>query len=242
MTDEQDATLRFAAEHHAILPGQIEVLLDTTTADAEQRLDDLTNAGLVRHHRAHHAQPGYYQITNHGLASIDSPLPEPRFETIRDHRTQLALPWLTLTARRDRFGPIEQALTERVMRHHDTTIRRNAHPPNASSEASAEGRFYGIALATGIDKTVARHYPPLLLLLPGEWRVAFEVHTRRPPPSQLAAQITAYAADPHVNVAIYLTTNRHIGDTIINAAEKLDLLDSIRVQSITVENLPATAQ
>jgi hypothetical protein len=242
MTDDQEATLRFAAEHHAILPGHIEVLLDTTTADAEQQLADLTRAGLVRHHRAHHAQPGHYQITNRGLAAIDSPLPEPRFETIRDHRTQLALPWLTLAARRDRFGPIEQALTERVTRHHDTTTRRHAHQPSSDQTASAGDTFYGVALGTGIDKTVPRHYPPLLLLLPGQWRVAFEVHTRQPPPGHLAAQIAAYAADPHIDTTIHLTTNRHIGNAIINAAEELGLHDTIRVQSITVENIPAMAQ
>jgi hypothetical protein len=242
MTDDREATLRFAAEHHAILPGHIEVLLDTTTAEAEQRLDDLTRAGLVRHHRTHHAQPGHYQITSRGLAAIDSPLPEPRFETIRDHRTRLALPWLTLTAHRKRFGPIDHVLTERVMRHHDTTQHRHERQPTPDQSAPGDEGFYGVALGTGLDKTVARHYPPLLLLLPGQWRVAFEVHTRQPPPSTLAAQLTAYAADPHVNLTIHLTTNRQIGDTIKSTADRLGLQDTIRVQSITVQNIPAMAQ
>jgi hypothetical protein len=240
MTDDREATLRFAAEHHAILPGHIEVLLDTTTV--EQRLDDLTRAGLVRHHRTHHAQPGHYQITSHGLAAIDSPLPEPRFETIRDHRTQLALPWLTLAAHRERFGPIDHALTERVMRHHDTTIRGHEQQAIPDHTPTVQDTFYGVALGTGLDKTVARHYPPLLLLLPGRWHVALEVHTRQPPPSTLAAQLTAYAADPHVNLTIHLTTNRQIGDTIKSTADRLGLQDTIRVQSITVQNIPAIAQ
>ncbi|HEY1517739.1 MAG TPA: hypothetical protein VGF91_15055 [Solirubrobacteraceae bacterium] len=66
--------------------------------------------------------------------------------------------------------------------------------------------------------------------------------TRQPPLSTLAAQLTAYAADPHVNLTIHLTTNRQIGDTIESTADRLGLQDTIRVQSTTVQNIPAMAQ
>jgi len=88
-------------------------------------------------------------------------------------------------------------------------------------------------LGTGIDKTVARHYPQLMLLGPG-WRVALEIQIRQPTPRVLAQHITAYAADPNTDLVIYLTDSHPIGDKILVTADQLGLGESVRVQSINV--------
>ncbi len=127
MTKDEAEILALAAEHRLILPGHVAALRKITDADAQRRLGELAHRGLARHHRTHHGQAGHHQITSQGLDAIDSPLPEPRSETIRDYRHDAALPYLTLAARDGRFGEILGAVTERVMRHHDAA-RRGGHP------------------------------------------------------------------------------------------------------------------
>jgi hypothetical protein len=238
MTDPAQTILAFAAEQQLIEAAQLVPLTQITTPQAEQQLHALAREGLVRLHRGYDRQSVYCQITSRGLASIDSPLSEPRVETVRDDRVELAVGWLTLAARRGRFGDIDRALTRRVMRHHDTSRLHPTHQRRANRDGPPdEHPVYGVALGTGIDKTVARHYPDLLLLTHG-WRVGFEIQIRQPPLRVLAQHITAYAADPDIGTAIYLTDSHEIGDTIIATADRLGLQESVRVQSINVGKPP----
>jgi len=124
------------------------------------------------------------------------------------------------------------------MRQHHTSRLHPTHQHQADRDAPAhEDPIYGVALGTGIDKTVARHYPELMLLTQA-WRVAFEIQIRHPPLRVLAQHITAYAADPDIGMAIYLTDSDHIGETIIATADRLGLQASVRVQSISVGETP----
>jgi hypothetical protein len=233
MTHPHHRLLTFAAEHHAILPAHATALLNNNRAEADQQLAQLTTEGLLEHHRTGGSEPGFYTITRRGLDAIDSPLPEPRVETLRDPQTQLALPWLTLIARAGRFGTYEQILTERVMRHHT-----HPHPLDHASDrgepltdpASRAAQPYGIPLETQDGGRVAWHYPPLLLETPQRFRVAVELQTRHPATPQLTAHLHAYAQHPTIEIALYLVTDDTVAQRIIHLAEQLEVKDAIRVQ------------
>ncbi len=242
MTSEDEQILQFAAEHRAILVEHLEALLHITATEAQTRLAELARQGLTRHHRTHHGQPGHHQITSRGLTAIKSPLPEPRFETIRGYRDETKIPYVTLAARRGRFGTVHRVLTERVMRHKDTTQRADRRAPG-SRDSDGEPE-YGVPLGTGIDTTVARHYPDLMLIVPRDQdavRVAVELQCRRPAPNALAAHIAAYGADPEIACALYLVESREIGKTIEATAKRLGLHDPTIVQPVDFgANRPAT--
>ena len=230
MTEDERKILEFGAQHRAILLGHVQALLNVSASDADRRLADLARRGLTRHHRTHHRQAGHHQITSRGLAAIHSPLPEPRFETIREHRHDMSLPWLTLLAQRGGLGTVERVVTERAMRHHDAIQRlREQHRPQPDSEPDDEP-IYGVALGTGRDKTVVRHYPDLMLTTP-QGRVAIELQARQPAPHQLATQIVAYGADPHIVTALYLVDNPQIGETVQTTAARLGLSNPTHVQT-----------
>jgi hypothetical protein len=195
-----------------ILADHIRALLDTTPADARQQLGRLARQGLVCHQHTHHGQPGHYQITSQGLDAIRSPLPVPRAESIRDYRRDTAIPYLTITGRRGGFGTVLHALPERAMRHHDTT------QPDPKASPIGEP-VYGVALGTGIEKAVARHYPDLMLVTPGG-RVAIELQTRLPAPRRLATQLTAYNADPHIQAVLYMVEDDDVFEAIINSGKQ----------------------
>jgi len=101
MTDPAETILAFAAEQQLIDAAQVAPLIEITTPQAEQQLHALARDGRVRLHRGSDRQSVCCQITSRGLASIDSPLPEPRVETLRDDRVELAVGWLTLTRAAD---------------------------------------------------------------------------------------------------------------------------------------------
>lgn len=242
MTNDDQKILALAAEHQVILPGHVAMLLKITAPDAQTRLGELGRRGLIRHHRVHHRIAGHYQITSRGLHAIDSPLPEPRFETIRDYRHDVALPYLTLYARGGRFGELDGVLTQRGMRHHDTNRRVGDAPaPEAGRAPQANESSYGVPLGTGLAPNVARHYPDLMLLLP-QGRIAVELQVLRPGPRQLAAHVAAYGADPYIAATLYLNDNPDIGQEIAAIADQLGLHDPTHVQRFTFgSDRPATS-
>jgi hypothetical protein len=243
MTQDDRKILRFAAEHDGVLSGQVAVLLGSTDAQATEHLVELAAQGLTRHHRTHHDQPGYHQITSRGLDTIGSRLPEPRTETLADYRTRLSLPWLTLAAIGGRFGPVKRAMTARVMRHHDANIRGGTVPPDPHDPPTETRQLYGIRLGAGVDGTVATHYPHLAVVAATNHRIAFQVQLRTPSVRRLQAEITAYASDPRIDVAVYLVEELTVGRTIEDSATNLGLNDAIRVQRVTLDaTLTTSAQ
>lgn len=135
----------------------------------------------------------------------------------------MGLPWLTLIARRGGLGTIDRAVTQRVMRHHDATQRaREQQPIQADSPPQDDEPSYGVALGIGLDKAVVRHYPELMLILP-QGRIAIQIQGLPPAPRQLAAQIAAYGADPHIIIALYLVDSTEIAKTIATIADQLGL-------------------
>jgi hypothetical protein len=229
VTEDEQNVLRFAAEHEAILTDHIDALLAVPVGSARQQIDQLSGQGLIHRPPAHHGQAGPVQITARGLAAINSPLPVPRFETIRDLRTTLALPWLTLLARNGiTFGPVKRAVTQRVMRHQDVAAR--AGQPLCPTAPEHHRPPYGVPLSTGIDHTVARHYPDLMLLVSSGHRVAMEVHARRPASGRLTAQMTAYQADPQIDAVVYFTNDPPTADTIRGIRAQLGVESLVRVQ------------
>jgi hypothetical protein len=241
MTGNDLAILRFAAEHEGVLSRQIAVLVRSSEPDAAERLKRLDAQGLTRHHRTHHEQAGYHQITTRGLDAIGSSLPEPRAETITDHRTQLSLPWLTLLAVGGRFGPINRAITERVMRHHDANVLGGANPADPLDPEAKGQHLYGIPLINSLDQDVPNHYPHLVVVAATNHRVAFQIQSRTPAPQRLRAEILAYATDQRIDVAVYLVERVEVGEAIQATLTDLGVSESIRVQRVTLDATVTTS-
>jgi hypothetical protein len=229
--DIQIEILHFAAEHHAILASQTAALLNGDHEQADQTLAQLTTAGRLRWFGQRAGEPGAYLITRRGLAAIDSPLPEPRIETVRDPQTQLALPWLTLIARRGKFGAYEQILTERVMRHHDHTRADGPRPADRCEASEPQpGQPFGITLTHPDNPTGARYYPPLMLETPKRYRVALELQTRQPSTPAITEQLRGYAQHPNIEIVLYLVNDDAVGHRIQQLADQLHVGELVRVQ------------
>jgi hypothetical protein len=230
MTDDQQTILEFAAQHELIEHRHIQALLKITPAEAGDRLAELARQGLTRHHRTHHQQPGHHQITSHGLATISSPLPVPRFETIRDYLHELGIAWLALAARYGAFGEVHQARARRAMHHHDQ------QPP------AGEAR-YGTQIT--LDQNTTLHYPDLMITVPyleTTGRVAIQIQPHAPTPRRLKAEIAAHGNNPHLTAALYLAAEPSTAKTTRDIAASLELQDKIHVQPLRYDaGFPLTA-
>jgi hypothetical protein len=145
---------------------------------------------------------------------------------VRSHRHQYAVGFLALAAQNDVWGEAERVLTQRQMRALDkTTVSSDRvfstpgdhrHPP------------FGVPLDADQPDSL-RHYPDVMLFIP-QGRVAIELQDLPPELARLKATIAAYGADPQIAVALYLVTDKTVGETIDAAAANLGLSAPTHVQ------------
>jgi hypothetical protein len=233
VNEHQRLVLEFCAEHRLVLGAHIAALLEPTPEDADALLAELTSRGLVRRHQSHR-RPSHYQITSRGLHAIDSPLPEPRIETLRGHRHDTSAPWLTLAAYKQAFGPYTHALPERVTRHQDT--HHTTNPPQPSTQQPQPDQPpWGVVLNTGLAGTARRHYPDLMLTV-AHGRVAIELQLRPAGADRLTNQITSYAADPQIAGVLYLSELKQVADTINHIIAQLGVQTRIHFRYFSLES------
>jgi hypothetical protein len=95
VTDSDREILAFVAAHRLVRASQIQIMLVVTERSARSRLAALETAGLLRHDRVFHSQPGCYRITRVGLATIKNDLPPPTVDR-RSYGEDIGVAWISL--------------------------------------------------------------------------------------------------------------------------------------------------
>lgn len=239
MRDVDRGVLAFAAAHHLVLAEQVALLLGIDADAARERLAGLQLAGLMRRTRMLAIDPGCYQITSAGLAAIASELAPPRLDPGR-YRHDVGAGWLWLAATKGgNFGPVEEVLSEREMRAHDTrrTAAELAAEPPAPTPGAAEpiGPCFGVR-PRGIEGPLSTelHYPDLLLIT-SAGRVPIELELSRPRAERLGAIMSGYAADPNIRRVLYMTDDQVVARVIDTVSRHLGISALIHIQRISLQ-------
>jgi hypothetical protein len=192
-------------------------------------------AGLARLGRVILGGPGYYQITNAGLAVIGSDLPPPHLHP-DGWRHDLSAAWVWVAGARGTFGPVDRVLSQREMRAH------GAAPTTATRDDERIEHPFGVRVASTVTgKPTALHYPDVLLITPQHERVAIELVLSSNGQQRLETTLAGYGADPTIEAVLYLAENPAIRHNIKRTAERLGISDRIRVQELaTRRGTPAT--
>jgi hypothetical protein len=216
ITDRDLRLIAFVAAHRFVLAGHIRELLGVDRAVAYRRLSGLVGVGLLSYRRIFHAQPGIYQITNGGLAVIDSQLPKPTID-LRTYGHDLGVVSLAVAAEHDRLGAVDRVWSEREMRSHD--------------QRPETGLLFGVPL--GLWDRYGRprvHYPDLVLTGPGGGRIAVELELSMKGRKRLEGILAAYGSQPGITEVLYLTDQPGIQARVreIVAAFGLEQLVSVQ--------------
>jgi DNA-binding transcriptional ArsR family regulator len=209
--------LRFAGEHRFVLASQLARLLDRPLPSVQRTLRRLRAAGLLKSERLLRHEPAAYRVTRAGLATAGSDLRAPGAIDLAEYRHDVGLAWLDVAARRGRFGEVREVVGERRMRSED----RRADRPDGAPR-------HGVALAPGRGPRL--HYPDLTVVTGGGHRVAFELELSTKAPAHRERILAAYAADPRVDVVVYLVPTRAAGEAILRSATRAGARDKLRVQ------------
>jgi hypothetical protein len=169
----------------------------------------------LSYRRIFHAQPGCYQITNGGLAVIDSPLPRPSID-LRCYQHDLGIVWLALATRAGKYGEVDRLLSEREMCSHD--------------QRGGDGLLYGIPVG-GYDRygKPRVHYPDLLALGCQGERVALELELSVKGRQRLEGILAGYGAQPGLSEVVYVTDRRGVARRVREAITRLGLESLVRV-------------
>ena len=228
ITDRDRQLLAFVAENPFVLATQVAMLLELTDAAADARLRALDRGGYVVREHALYAQPTTARITREGLRAIGSDLPAARPLNLGAYHHELGVGWLQVAARRGRFGPLQAVVSERRMRSDD------GRP--------AEGRQrHGVRLGgvgpRGRDRL---HYPDLVLLTDTGHRIAFELELTSKARPRREGILAGYAADPRIDMVIYLVDRPATGRAITQSAERLGMSHLVRVQNVSRASPPTS--
>jgi hypothetical protein len=198
--------LSFIAAHRFVHATHAQHFLQARCSVTYRRLARLTNAGLLRHERIFHAQPGVFMITNGGLGMIDSPLQKPTID-LRLYRHESSAPVLWLAARAGVFGEAAEVWTERQIIHHDQVPQHQDHAQLAVSLG-------------GLDRAgrLRRHSPDLLIAHEDGGRTAVELELSVKGRRRLDEILLAYQLDDTINRVFYVTDQRTVVDAVGAAA------------------------
>jgi hypothetical protein len=220
ITERDRLLLALAADHRFLLCGHVQSLLGVSAGAAYARLRALGVAGYLEHDRKLHDAPTGYQITRQGLRAIGSDLSRPREIDAGSYRHDAGLAWLMLAARHERFGPLQEIVSERRMRSHDARADRHSEP-------------FGIRLGgVGPGGRERLHYPDLLIVTAGGHRVAFELELSSKSPRRREGILVAYAADPRIDAVIYLVDRQTVGRGISQSTARLGVSQRVHVQNV----------
>lgn len=239
MRDADHGVLAFAAANHLVLAEEVAYLLGIDRDAASRRLARLQVAGLIKRRRMRAMHPGCYQITSAGLAAIASQLPPPRLDP-RRYRHDVGTAWIWLMATKGgNFGPLEQVLSEREMRAHDTKpslADLEAEPRTATPGPAppADSRFGVRPGGTDAPASATLHYPDLLLIT-STGRVPIELELSLPRTERLSANMAVYAAEPNIRGVLYMTDEQRIARVIATVSARLGISPLIHLQRISLK-------
>jgi hypothetical protein len=208
----------FAAAHRFVLACHVEAFLGTDRAVAYRRLHGLTRAGLLSYRRIFHAAPGVFQVTNGGLALIDSPLSRPRVD-LRTYRHDVGAAWLWLAARAGRFGPPARVWSERELRSH------------LPSEHAADLGAWAVTV-DGVDRTGRPrvHHPDVLVLDAGGPGCALELELSVKSRRRLEQILLGYSACAGVREVVYVTDSEPVRRVLRTTIQAFGLDGLVSVQ------------
>lgn len=217
LTDRDLELLGFVAAHRFVLAAHVHEWIGADRSVAYRRLGALVDAGLLRYERIFHAQSGIFQITNGGLAVIDSHLPRPTID-LRTYRHEIGVVWLWLAARAKAFGEVDSLLSEREMRSHD-------------QRSDVDGTRFA-ATIDGYDRAGRPrvHHPDVLIIGPDRSQIALELELSMKGRQRLEQILLAYAIDQRIRQVVYLTDQAGVATAINQAVEQLNLRDRVVVR------------
>jgi hypothetical protein len=222
LTERDRILLTFAAEHRFVTAGHVSVGLEATEAAADARLRALSSAGYLRRERKIQGEPAGHRITAAGLRAIGSELPAPRTLDLATYRHDEALAWLMLAARRGRFGPVQDVISERRMRSHD-------------AKTQARGARYGVRLGgIGPGGRERLHYPDLVLVTGSGHRVAFELELSSKARDRRERILAGYGADRRIDAVVYLVDRAGVREAIRRSAARVGISDIVRIQTVAL--------
>lgn len=227
--------LVFMAGHPVVLSSQIRTLLDREDGGLFERLDALQGAGLIREAPRMRHQSAY-QITARGLAEIESELPVPRVD-LRSYWHDVAVAWLSVAARRGKFGPVDRTYSRREMLGADRQATDRALAIDAgwseAVRAKAADALFGLSIRREGSEPAALHYPDLVLVLP-EGRVAMEVFWEAPSDRVLDRILDAYARKLTVVAIVFFHVDSVVGAQLRAATGAHGLEGRVRIEVITL--------
>lgn len=219
MTDRDLELLAFVAAHRFVLASHVQTWLAADRAVAYRRLSGLVDVGLLSYRRIFHAQPGCYQVTNGGLAVIDSELPRPTID-LRTYRHDTDVVWLWLVAA-DRPAAAEgRVLAEREMRSHD-------------QRRASDDRDGSFGIPVGGYNRAGRprvHFPDVLLVGADGSRVAFELELSVKGRRRLEDILLGYAGEPRLERVMYVTDSRQVAAVLNDLVERMLLAERVEVR------------
>jgi hypothetical protein len=220
LTERDRIMLAFAAEHRFVVAAQLAALLDVSRSAADARLRALGAFGCVRREHTFHRRPPSDQITRQGLKAVGSDLPTPRKLDLATYRHDLGLGWLMLAARRERFGPVRDMVSERRMRSED-------------GRAAAGSVPHGVRLGgTGPGGRDRLHYPDMVVGTGTGHRVAFELELTSKSPDRRERILAGYAADRRIDAVVYLVEHPAAGRAIERSATRVGIAHMVHVQRV----------
>lgn len=227
ITDRDRLLFAFAAEHRFVTAAQIAAVLATTVPAADTRLRALSAGGYLRREQKLYGAPPAYRTTRAGLRVASSDLPTPRTLDVATYHHEEALGWLMLAARRGRFGPLQDVVSERRMRSEDGrhTDRETRH---------------GVRLGgVGPNGRERLHYPDMVVVTDSGHRVAFELELTGKGRERRERILAGYAADRRIDAVIYLVDRPGVGQAIERSAARIGISDLVRVQNVRVGKSPS---
>jgi DNA-binding transcriptional ArsR family regulator len=228
LTARDRELLTFAAEHRFVLAGQLAHLLGGSEAVVRRRLGALRGAGLVRSERPLRHESTAWALTRAGLATVGSPLPRPRPVDLALYRHDVGVTWLAVAAHDGLFGELDAVVSERRMRSEDG--RRGGLGQDGRSPEDVPR--HGVRLGPGRFPGPRVHYPDLVLLTGSGHRVAVELELTTKQPARRERILSAYAADPRIDVVLYLVERPAAAAALARSAARAGAREKLRVQRV----------
>jgi hypothetical protein len=190
------------------------------------------------------------------VVDLDVPLPDAELVTVAElladppgpdaelleparYRHDIGAGWLWLAATKGgNFGPVEQVLSEREMRAHDTGPSAAELEPESPAPtprpAGPTGQCFGVRpRGTELTCSTGPHYPDLLLITPSG-RVPIELEPSRPATQRLSGIMTGYAAQPNIRSVLYMTDDQRVAHVIKTVSGRLGISALIHLQRISI--------
>lgn len=218
--DQAEQILEFAAPHELIIARQAQTMLGSP---ADDMLDRLARARLLRRVRLAKQMPLGYSIAMDGLTAIESDLPAPHAR-FAGWRHALGVSWLWVSIRKGVYGPVQAIWTRRELVARDV----------AAAKAGRTSRPAGVRVGgVAADNEAGVHHPDLLVVTDTRHWVAFYLLLGFPARRQLAATLTAYGADARFDAVLVLVEDLRVGLVVEEETATLGLSELVRVQHFT---------